>query len=132
MSVGPFIIIAIAGLGVLMMRFRKRWLAKINIAYEPDHWAKFAGWLPGFGILTHVVQRRTREIGIRLAIGARARDVLLQFLVEAVVLVFIVLLFEFRTFSAPVSIVASALLSTSGVMFALRVPTTTNNTGETQ
>jgi deazaflavin-dependent oxidoreductase (nitroreductase family) len=37
-----------------MMRFRKRWLAKINIAVTNRITGLFAGWLPGFGILTHV------------------------------------------------------------------------------
>ncbi len=45
----------------------------------------------------------------------------------AVVLVFTVLLFEFRTFAAPTAILASALLSTSGVFFALLVTGTTFN-----
>lgn len=36
------------------MRFRKRWLAKINIAFTNRITGLFAGWLPGFGILTHV------------------------------------------------------------------------------
>ncbi|HZR64753.1 MAG TPA: efflux RND transporter permease subunit [Terriglobales bacterium] len=45
----------------------------------------------------------------------------------AIVLVFIVLLFEFRAFAAPLSILASALLSTSGVFIALLITHTTFN-----
>jgi CzcA family heavy metal efflux pump len=48
------------------------------------------------------------------------RDLLFVLLL-AIVLVFVVLLFEFRTFSAPLSILASALLSVSGVFFALLI-----------
>jgi len=54
MIAAAIIIIAIAAMGVLMMRFRKRWLAKINIAFTNRITILFAGWLPGFGILTHV------------------------------------------------------------------------------
>ena len=52
---------------------------------------------------------------------------LLVVLALAVVLVFTVLLFEFRTFAAPAAILASALLSTSGVFFALLITGTTFN-----
>jgi multidrug efflux pump subunit AcrB len=48
-------------------------------------------------------------------------------LVLAVLLLFIVLLFEFGTFSAPIAILSSALLSTSGVFIALLVTRTTFN-----
>jgi CzcA family heavy metal efflux pump len=52
---------------------------------------------------------------------------LLFVLALAVVLVFTVLLFEFRGFAAPMAIVTSAILSTSGVFLALLVAHTTFN-----
>ncbi|HVV46732.1 MAG TPA: efflux RND transporter permease subunit, partial [Bryobacteraceae bacterium] len=52
---------------------------------------------------------------------------LLVVLALAVILVFTALLFEFRAFAAPTAILASALLSTSGVFFALLVTRTTFN-----
>ena len=54
MSVGAIIAIAIPAAAILLMRFRKRWLAKFNIAVTNRITGLFAGWLPGFGILTHV------------------------------------------------------------------------------
>jgi CzcA family heavy metal efflux pump len=48
-------------------------------------------------------------------------------LLLAIVLVFCVLLFEFGTFAAPLAILASALLSTSGVFIALLITRTTFN-----
>src|SRR6202041_1534725 len=48
-------------------------------------------------------------------------------LILALALLFVVLLFEFRTFSAPAAILASALLSTFGGLLALLVTATTFN-----
>ena len=52
---------------------------------------------------------------------------LLMVLVLALVLLFVVLLFEFRSFSAPTAILASALLSTFGGLLALLITRTTFN-----
>jgi multidrug efflux pump subunit AcrB len=52
---------------------------------------------------------------------------LLIVLLLALVLVFLVLLFEFGTFSAPVAILSSAILSSSGVLLALLLTGTTFN-----
>jgi multidrug efflux pump subunit AcrB len=52
---------------------------------------------------------------------------LLFVLAAAVVLVFVVLLIEFRGFAAPIAILSSAVLSTSGVFLALLVTGTTFN-----
>jgi CzcA family heavy metal efflux pump len=52
---------------------------------------------------------------------------LLSVLLLALLLLFIVLMFEFRSFSAPVAILASALLSTFGAFVALLITRTTFN-----
>lgn len=90
---------------------------------------RFEGVSLGKGI--EIVQQAVKELNlppsIRVVYGGlyeeqqkSFRD-LLVVLGLAVVLVFIVLLFEFRTFAAPTAILASAVLSTSGVFFALLV-----------
>jgi multidrug efflux pump subunit AcrB len=52
---------------------------------------------------------------------------LTKVLVLALLLVFTVLLFEFRTFAAPVAIITSAVFSTSGVLLALLITNTSFN-----
>jgi CzcA family heavy metal efflux pump len=52
---------------------------------------------------------------------------LMLVLILAIVLVFVVLLFEFRTLAAPLAILSSAILSTSGVFLGLLITRTTFN-----
>ena len=71
--------------------------------------------------------------GIRVQYGGQFEEQQKSFkdlafvLVLAIVLVFIVLLFEFGNFAAPVAVLASALLSTCGVFLALLITGTTFN-----
>jgi multidrug efflux pump subunit AcrB len=67
------------------------------------------------------------EYGGAYAEQQRSFRDLIVVLILAIVLVFIVLLFEFGDFAAPLAILASALLSTSGVFLALLITGTTFN-----
>ncbi|MDP9052997.1 MAG: efflux RND transporter permease subunit [Acidobacteriota bacterium] len=96
---------------------------------------RFEGVSLGKGMQT--VQKAVADLhmpaGIRIVYGGTYQEQqksfhdLLVVLAMAVLLVFTVLLFEFGNFAAPVAILASALLSTSGVFFALLITKTTFN-----
>lgn len=45
---------------ILLIRFRKRWVAAFNLAVTNRITSRFAGRLPGFGILTHVGRKSGR------------------------------------------------------------------------
>src|SRR5205085_2530022 len=96
---------------------------------------RFQGVSLGKGIAA--VQRAVDSLhvppAIRIVYGGtyeeqqRSFHDLLLVLALAVILVFTVLLFEFGSFAAPAAILASALLSTSGVFLALLITGTTFN-----
>jgi multidrug efflux pump subunit AcrB len=75
----------------------------------------------------HIPSNIRVEYGGTYAEQQRSFHDLVIVLVLAVLLLFIVLLFEFGTFAAPVAILSSALLSTSGVFIALLITRTTFN-----
>lgn len=75
----------------------------------------------------HIPSSIRVEYGGLYAEQQRSFRDLVSVLVTAILLVFIVLLIEFGDFAAPAAILASALLSTSGVFFALLVTRTTFN-----
>ena len=45
---------------ILLIRFRKRWIAAFNLAVTNRITSRFANRLPGFGILTHVGRKSGR------------------------------------------------------------------------
>ena len=75
----------------------------------------------------HIPSSIRVEYGGTYAEQQRSFHDLMIVLILAVLLLFIVLLFEFGTFAAPVAILSSALLSTSGVFIALLITGTTFN-----
>jgi deazaflavin-dependent oxidoreductase (nitroreductase family) len=56
MPIMPWVILllAIPAVPILLIRFRKRWVAAFNLAVTNRITSRFAARLPGFGILTHV------------------------------------------------------------------------------
>jgi len=97
--------------------------------------ARLEGTDLGTGIAA--VQKTVRDLklpsSIRVVYGGTYKEQqksfhdLLIVLLLALVLLFLVLLFEFGRFSAPAAILSSAVLSTSGVFFALLITGTTFN-----
>ncbi len=81
----------------------------------------------------HTVDGLHLPAGIRVEYGGKYAEQQKSFhdlalvLVLAILLVFIVLLFEFGSFAAPVAILSSALLSTAGVFIALVITGMTFN-----
>src|SRR5581483_11998561 len=106
-----------------------------NLLREGAVTARLEGRDLGSGVadVQRVVNGLKLPPGIRVEYGGTYQEQQKSFrdlvfvLILAILLVFIVLLFEFRTFAAPVAILASALLSTSGVFIALLITRTTFN-----
>ncbi|HEV2234695.1 MAG TPA: efflux RND transporter permease subunit [Terriglobia bacterium] len=110
-------------------------ITRINQQREVSVTARLAGVDLGTGIAA--VKKAVADLGmpssIRVEYGGTYKEQqksfsdLVKVLVLALVLVFLVLLFEFRQFAAPVAILSSAVLSTSGVFFALLITGITFN-----
>ncbi|MGH9568619.1 MAG: efflux RND transporter permease subunit, partial [Candidatus Angelobacter sp.] len=106
-----------------------------NLQRDVEVTARFEGVSLGSGIrrVKHVVAALKLPSSIRVEYGGTYQEQqksfhdLLVVLALAIVLVFAVLLFEFRSFSAPAAILASALLSTSGVFLVLLITRTSFN-----
>jgi CzcA family heavy metal efflux pump len=106
-----------------------------NLQRDVQVTARFEGMSLGEGM--RKVQQAVAELNlppsIRVQYGGQFQEQQKSFrdlifvLILAIVLVFMVLLFEFGGFAAPLAVLCSALLSTSGVFVALLVTGTTFN-----
>jgi len=54
------LLLALLLVPILLIRFRKRWVAAFNLAVTNRITGRFAARLPGFGILTHVGRKSGR------------------------------------------------------------------------
>ncbi len=54
------LVLAILLAPILLIRFRKRWVAAFNLAVTNRITSRFAARLPGFGIITHVGRKSGR------------------------------------------------------------------------
>ena len=59
-AVSVISLLAILLVPILLIRFRKRWVAAFNLAVTNRITSRFAARLPGFGILTHVGRKSGR------------------------------------------------------------------------
>ncbi len=106
-----------------------------NLQRDVEVTARLEGIDLGTGMAA--VQQKIKELSIppaiRVEYGGAYKEQQKDFhdlvvvLVLALVLIFLVLLFEFRSFTAPIAILSSAVLSTSGVFLALLITRTTFN-----
>ncbi len=106
-----------------------------NLQQEKEVTARLEGIDLGRGVAA--VQKAVNDLhlppSIRVDYGGTYKEQQKSFhdlvvvLLLALVLIFLVLLFEFRSFSAPIAILSSAILSTSGVFFALLITRTDFN-----
>jgi multidrug efflux pump subunit AcrB len=106
-----------------------------NLQRDVEVTARLEGLDLGSGVAA--ARKAVRELNlprsIRVEYGGTYKEQQKSFhdlavvLVLALVLIFLVLLFEFRTFTAPIAILSSAVLSSSGVFLALLITRTTFN-----
>ena len=106
-----------------------------NLQRDVEVTARLEGLDLGTGVAA--AQKAVRDLklppSIRVEYGGTYQEQqksfhdLIVVLLLALVLIFLVLLFEFRSFSAPLAILSSAVLSTSGVFLALLITRTTFN-----